>query len=84
MKRLAIIIVGWCCLILGIAGLFLPVLQGWFFILLGLLLLSSQYAWAHQLLNKLLSRFPRLHAAIHKSAQQIFRWLGIEPVQRNT
>ena len=81
MKRVAFIIAGWSSLLLGIAGLFLPVIQGWFFILLGLVLLSTEYVWAHHLLNKLLARFPKLGSAVHKSSERFSKWLGIEPVQ---
>ena len=81
MKRVAFILAGWGSLLLGIAGLFLPVIQGWFFILLGLVLLSGEYVWAHHLLRKLFDRFPKLESAVHKSAERFSKWLGIEPVQ---
>jgi uncharacterized membrane protein YbaN (DUF454 family) len=80
MKRIALIIAGWISLLLGVAGLFLPVIQGWFFILLGLVLLSTEYVWAHHLLKKLRERFPKLASTIHKSAGRVSKWLGIEPV----
>jgi uncharacterized membrane protein YbaN (DUF454 family) len=79
-KRIAFIIAGWISLLTGIAGLFLPVLQGWFFILLGLVLLSTEYVWAHHLLKRLHDRFPKLASAVHRSADRISKWLGIEPV----
>ena len=81
MKRIALIIAGWISLLVGIAGLFLPVIQGWFFILVGLLLLSTEYVWAHHLLNKLRARFPKLASTVHKSADRVSKWLGFEPVQ---
>jgi uncharacterized protein len=81
MKRVALIIAGWCSLLLGVAGLFLPIIQGWFFILLGLVLLSTEYVWAHHLLRKLFARFPKLESTVHKSAERFSKWLGIEPVQ---
>jgi uncharacterized membrane protein YbaN (DUF454 family) len=34
-------------LVIGVIGLFLPILQGWFFILAGLAVLSSHSRWAH-------------------------------------
>jgi uncharacterized protein len=81
-KRIAFIIAGWISLLTGIAGLFLPVLQGWFFILLGLVLLSTEYVWAHHLLKRLRDRFPKLASAVHRSADRISKWLGIEPVPK--
>jgi len=49
--RLARIIGGFGLVILGVIGLFLPVLQGIAFILLGLLLLSREFHWARRLLD---------------------------------
>ena len=64
LKRIAIIVIGWVFLLLGIAGLFLPILQGVLFILIGLMILSTEYVWAHHLLSKLKARFPSsAHAA---------------------
>src|SRR5262245_10558172 len=37
---------GWCLLIVGVAGLFLPVIQGLLCIAGGLTLLSTEYRWA--------------------------------------
>ena len=39
MKRWGILVAGWAFILLGIAGLFLPVLQGILFLLIGLLIL---------------------------------------------
>ena len=60
-KRLAVLLLGWGFILLGIAGLFLPVLQGVLFLLIGLIILSSEYVWAHKLLQRLRRRFPSLH-----------------------
>ena len=37
---------GWCLLVVGVAGLFLPVIQGLLCIASGLTLLSTEYQWA--------------------------------------
>ena len=37
---------GWCLLMVGVAGLFLPVIQGLLCIAGGLTLLSTEYRWA--------------------------------------
>lgn len=42
-------VVGLTLLALGFVGLFLPVLQGWLFILAGLAVLSSHSRWAKAL-----------------------------------
>ncbi|MGH9500762.1 MAG: PGPGW domain-containing protein [Terriglobales bacterium] len=82
-KRVLVLTVGWAFIALGIAGLFLPVLQGILFLLIGLVILSTEYVWAHQLLNKLRQRYPKLgHVADEATAkanrwmQQVFRHRG--------
>src|SRR5690349_18876629 len=59
LKRILVLIVGWSFILLGIVGLFLPLLQGLLFIFVGLVLLSSQYPRARLLLRKLRARFPK-------------------------
>jgi hypothetical protein len=44
---------GWALLLLGIVGLFLPVLQGLLFIVSGLALLSADVQWARALLARI-------------------------------
>jgi uncharacterized membrane protein YbaN (DUF454 family) len=39
-RRLALWVTGWFCIFLGILGLFLPILQGILFLLIGLFILS--------------------------------------------
>jgi uncharacterized membrane protein YbaN (DUF454 family) len=73
MKKTALIILGWTLLVLGVAGLFLPFLQGILLILAGLFILSRHYPWAHRLFAKLKERFPRLAEKFHKFWQNS-RW----------
>jgi uncharacterized membrane protein YbaN (DUF454 family) len=75
LKRIAVIMVGWMFLFLGIAGLFLPILQGILFILIGLIILSTEYAWAHRLLTRLKQRFPRVGRAADHTAEKAFAWM---------
>jgi uncharacterized protein YqgC (DUF456 family) len=54
MRRARVIvdwIVGLTLLGIGVAGLVLPVLQGWVFILAGLAVLSSHSVWARAILD---------------------------------
>jgi uncharacterized protein len=74
-KRILVLIVGWFFILLGIVGLFLPILQGILFILIGLAILSSEYAWAHHLLSKLRARFPKISAAADSASERAARWL---------
>jgi hypothetical protein len=75
LKRIAIIVIGWIFLLLGIAGLFLPILQGVLFILIGLMILSTEYAWAHHLLGKMKARFPKLAQAADNASQKVNAWM---------
>jgi uncharacterized membrane protein YbaN (DUF454 family) len=58
MKRLALIATGWALLLLGAIGLFIPVLPGVLFLLIGLSILSVEYAWARRWVTALRRRFP--------------------------
>jgi uncharacterized membrane protein YbaN (DUF454 family) len=69
------LIVGWGFVVLGIVGLFLPVLQGVLFILVGLIILSSEYVWAHQLLTRLRQRFPKISQTAQEAARKAAVWL---------
>jgi uncharacterized protein len=73
-KRIGIILVGWVFIVLGILGLFLPVLQGILFLLIGLLILSTEYVWAHNLLQKLRARFPRIAGHMDHARQRAEQW----------
>jgi len=71
MKRVLLIIAEWFFIVLGIVGLFLPILQGILFLILGLLILSQEYAWAHNLLLRLQARFPEFSKKAVRLARRI-------------
>jgi uncharacterized membrane protein YbaN (DUF454 family) len=75
LKRGLVLLTGWSFILLGIAGLFLPVLQGVLFLLIGLVILSSEYVWAHHLLRKLRTRFPKLGAVADRASEKAAEWL---------
>lgn len=52
-RRTLRILCGASLLALGIAGLGLPVLQGWFFILIGILILAEDIPFFRQLAERL-------------------------------
>lgn len=59
MKRILILGLGWMFIFLGVLGLFLPILQGILFLLIGFILLSRESEWARRQLEKLKTRYPR-------------------------
>jgi uncharacterized membrane protein YbaN (DUF454 family) len=62
MKKVGFTVSGWIIICLGIAGLALPFVPGVVFILLGLVILSSQYVWAQRMVAWLRRKFPK---AVH-------------------
>ena len=75
-KKILLLFVGWGFILLGIVGLFLPVLQGVLFLIVGLLILSSEYVWAHQLLQKIRAHFPGLSSRLDEATAKARRWTG--------
>jgi uncharacterized membrane protein YbaN (DUF454 family) len=61
LKRIAILTAGWICLGLGIAGLFLPFLQGFLLIGFGLWLLSKESVLMKKLADRLKEKYPSHH-----------------------
>ena len=57
-KKIGILIIGWLFIVLGILGLFLPLLQGILFILIGLSILSSRSTLVRRFLKRIEERFP--------------------------
>jgi hypothetical protein len=58
MKRWLKVGTGWCLLVVGVAGLFLPVIQGLLCIAGGLALLSTEYRWAAVCLESVKRKIP--------------------------
>lgn len=80
LKRIALIASGWVFLLLGIAGLFLPILQGILFIMIGLTILATEYHWARRLIAKALHRFPGMEQKLRKFLGTNSKYIpGYEP-----
>ena len=60
-KKIGLLIIGWIFIGLGILGLFLPILQGILFIMIGLAILSSRSAKVRLFLRKVEKRYPHLY-----------------------
>lgn len=78
-KNVLLIIIGWFFVLFGILGLFLPVLQGILFILVGLYILSLKSPFAKRVLAKIRRRFPSLSGKIEHA-----RWLVEKRLSRRT
>ncbi len=74
-KRILVIVTGWVFMVLGFFGLFLPILQGVLFLLIGLIILSTEYVWAHRLLTRFRKRFPKLGRTADEAAVKASGWL---------
>ena len=60
-KKIGILIIGWIFIGLGILGLFLPILQGILFMMIGLAILSSRSEIIKRFLKHLEERYPQHH-----------------------
>ena len=74
-KHILIQLTGWIFIVLGVIGLFLPILQGVLFLFIGLIILSGEYAWAHHLLQKLRTRFPKLSSKVDEATEKASLWM---------
>lgn len=74
MKNIALQITGYLFLVLGVLGLFLPFLQGFLFIVIGLLILAKQAPWAHNLLQRFRDQHPRAGELIDRAETKMADW----------
>jgi uncharacterized protein len=70
-KQVMITVGGYFFLLLGVLGSILPIMQGWFFFIIGLIMLSKTTPWARRWLHKLRLRFPKLAS---KADKWIAKW----------
>jgi len=75
LRRLTTLTLGWLLILLGIAGLFLPILQGIAFILLGLYVLSRESHTARKLLKNIRERYPKLDRRLHAMRDRFSRFV---------
>jgi uncharacterized membrane protein YbaN (DUF454 family) len=73
-KRIGILIIGWIFMGLGILGLFLPILQGILFIMIGLAILSSRSELIKRFLKHLEERYPHQHKQVDIWREKIKGW----------
>jgi len=73
-KKVLRLIAGWFFILLGIVGLFIPFVKGIVFLFIGLVILSSEYVWAHRLLSRIRNRFPSLTSRLDKAMTAMHTW----------
>lgn len=75
MTKLAMLGLGYLFLVLGVLGLFLPILQGVLFLTVGLLILSRHAPWAERLLKHLKTRYPAVGRTVVAAEDLAQRWM---------
>ena len=76
LKNVVVLIIGWIFIGLGILGLFLPILQGVLFILIGLAILSSRSKLIKRFLKHLEEHYPHHHKRVDIWREKIRNWFG--------
>lgn len=79
MKRILKISLGILLILLGLIGLFLPILQGILFLLLGTLILSSESKRVRRLMAVLRLRYPKQYEKTRQLGNKIRRFFKIRP-----
>lgn len=79
MKRILKISLGILLILLGLIGLFLPILQGILFLLLGTLILSSESKRVRRLMALLRLRYPKQYEKTRQLGNKIRRFFRIRP-----
>ncbi|OGP72298.1 MAG: hypothetical protein A2W09_02005 [Deltaproteobacteria bacterium RBG_16_50_11] len=73
-KEIGFWIIGWLLIGLGILGLFLPILQGVLFIMIGLAILSSRSKMVKRFLEHVEKRYPHQYDHIVAWRNKIRHW----------
>jgi uncharacterized membrane protein YbaN (DUF454 family) len=74
LKRIGILLLGWFFVVLGIVGLFLPILQGILFLMIGLAILSSRSQTVRRFLKYLEDRYPQYYERVETWRERVGHW----------
>ncbi|HUZ47773.1 MAG TPA: PGPGW domain-containing protein [Terriglobia bacterium] len=66
-NRSVVLLIGWGLILLGVLGLLLPILPGMVLLLAGVSVLSSEYVWAHKILQRLRDSFPKFSQRLREA-----------------
>lgn len=72
-KRILKLTLGWLFIILGVLGLFLPLLQGFLFLAIGLAVLSTESTRAKKILIWLKRKYPKPYARFALLKRKLFK-----------
>ena len=67
-------VLGYGFLVLGVLGMFLPILQGFLFLAIGLIILARHAPWAERLLNYLREKSPTLDRTVASAEAKTHEW----------
>ncbi|MBS40649.1 MAG: hypothetical protein CMM83_02830 [Rhodospirillales bacterium] len=73
-KHYLLLSLGWCCVFLGVIGLFLPILQGILFLAIGFIILSRRSARVRLLNKRLCKKYPK-YAIVQRDATNRIKML---------
>lgn len=76
LKRVLVLTLACVSILIGLAGLVLPILQGWFFLILGVLLLSLYSPKIRAWLDRHTVRYPHLHKFVRRAEGWVVRVFG--------
>ena len=76
-KPIVMQVIGYVFLVLGVIGLVVPILQGFLFICIGLLILARYASWAARLVDGLRARHPRIDRGVANADRVARRWQAL-------
>jgi uncharacterized membrane protein YbaN (DUF454 family) len=74
LKPILVQALGYTFLVLGVLGMFLPILQGFLFLFIGLIILARHAPWARRLLDRIRQHHPKFDEAITKAERKAHAW----------
>lgn len=76
LRKLILLVLGWGFVVLGILGLFLPILQGILFLAVGVILLAQVSPRVRLLRQRLRRRYPQAAGVFDKAEKKASQWLA--------
>jgi len=69
-KKYYKLVIGYFFIVLGILGLFLPILQGILFLAIGAMILSKESPTFHKLKEKIKTKYPKFYNSIRSKIKK--------------